>query len=245
MSAGSLEKTKTIFDLRQRGMEFQDCGLAVGVSEEAARKRYSRYLDIVNLPQTIVIKKSNISASWGLTIKKNDLERPLLSLRDCYSILNPPFCLSNMRDYMVKNEMVIHNRQHCIVFTEKHKAQRIVFAQETLAKLESEPDYWKRIIWSDEKKFRFNEFSAQKVYYSVGKRTEMRKPKKQSFQDGVMMGGCMSFYGQGPLVRLDGKINAQSYVDMLEEFMLPEFQALKQLDMAAFQQDNAPCTGQN
>ena len=50
----------------------------------------------------------------------------------------------------------------------------------------------------------------------------------------------MSFYDQGPLVRLDGKINAQSYVDMLQEFMLPEFQVLKQLDIAVFQQDNAP-----
>ena len=160
----------------------------MGISADTARKRSNKYNAIKDLPLKTVLRKSKITAAWGLKIKKHILEYPLLSFRDRHDNLGPPFGVSIMRDYMIDNGIVPDQRQVRIVFKEEHKVKRLLFAQETLAKFAIDPEYWKKIIWSDEKKFRLNKLISQKVYYSHSKRDDMFI-SKQLYQDRIMLWG--------------------------------------------------------
>ena len=58
-----------------------------------------------------------------------------------------------------------------------------------------------------------------------------------------MFWGCFSKMGLGPLVVVDGTMNAVKYIDILREHLLPEFQAVDEDEDVSliFMQDNAPC----
>ena len=57
---------------------------------------------------------------------------------------------------------------------------------------------------------------------------------------GIMVWGCFSGRGMGPLVRVDGKINHQDYIRILDENLLPLMQSDFNGKGYAFQDDNAP-----
>ena len=55
--------------------------------------------------------------------------------------------------------------------------------------------------------------------------------------------GCISIYGVGPLVALEGSQNQHTYKDLLNDYLIPEIEAAREVfgvDMT-FMQDNAPC----
>ena len=58
-----------------------------------------------------------------------------------------------------------------------------------------------------------------------------------------MFWGCFSANGLGPLVALEGNQNQHSYLQTLQDYLLPEIEAAREefeVDMI-FMQDNAPC----
>ena len=55
-----------------------------------------------------------------------------------------------------------------------------------------------------------------------------------------MVWGCFTKSGLGPLVKLEGRINAEKYVNMLENNLLPYIQTLENKESCIFQEDNAP-----
>ena len=62
----------------------------------------------------------------------------------------------------------------------------------------------------------------------------------KSGQDGVMVWGCFTKHGLGPLVRLDGKITAKEYIAVLQNHLIPYMNTLENKENAIFQEDNAP-----
>ncbi len=59
---------------------------------------------------------------------------------------------------------------------------------------------------------------------------------KASISDGM---GCISAYGMGSLHVLEGTMNAERYIKVLEQHMLPSRRCLFQGRPCVFQQDNA------
>jgi len=104
-------------------------------------------------------------------------------------------------------------------------------------------DEWENIIWSDESKF--------EVFKGDGKRYVWRNPQEKydpkcliptfkSGQESVMVWGCFTKNKLGPLVRLEGKITAIVYIEMLEKNLLPFINSLENKNNYIFQEDNAP-----
>jgi transposase len=104
-------------------------------------------------------------------------------------------------------------------------------------------DEWKKIIWSDESRF--------VVFGGDGKRYVWRTtyekydpkcliPTFKSGQESVMIWGCFTKNKLGPLVRLEGRITANIYIEMLENYLLPFINDLENKDDYTFQEDNAP-----
>ncbi len=93
---------------------------------------------------------------------------------------------------------------------------------------------WKSVLWSDESKFdilvgnhrhrvlRAKEEGDLPTFYQ-------RFNSKASISDGM---GCISAYGVGSLHVLEGTMNAERYIKVLEQHVLPSRRCL-------FQQDNA------
>ncbi len=58
---------------------------------------------------------------------------------------------------------------------------------------------------------------------------------------GVMMWGCFSGKGLGPLVKVNGKMNYRNYIQILESHLLPLINNNFNRQDYLFQDDNSPC----
>jgi len=123
--------------------------------------------------------------------------------------------------------------------SEKNRIKRLTWARERREWL----DEWESVIWSNESKF--------ELFRGNGKRLVWRQPHEKydvncliptvkSGQQGVMVWGCFTKYNLGPLVKLDGKVTAVVYIDILKNYLLPFLDDLDDQENYLFQEDNAP-----
>ncbi len=100
---------------------------------------------------------------------------------------------------------------------------------------------WKTVLWSDESKF-------EVLFGKLGRhviRTKEDKDNPSCYQRSVqkpaslMVWGCMSACGMGSLHIWKGTINAERYMQVLEQHMLPSRRRLFQGRPCIFQHDNA------
>ncbi len=100
---------------------------------------------------------------------------------------------------------------------------------------------WKTVLWSDESKF-------EVLFGKLGRhviRTKEDKDNPSCYQRSVqkpaslMVWGCMSVCGMGNLHIWKGTINAERYIQVLEQHMLPSRRRLFQGRPCIFQHDNA------
>uniref|UniRef100_A0A9J7ZI22 Tc1-like transposase DDE domain-containing protein n=1 Tax=Cyprinus carpio carpio TaxID=630221 RepID=A0A9J7ZI22_CYPCA len=101
---------------------------------------------------------------------------------------------------------------------------------------------WSKVLFSDESKFCMS-FGNQgaRVWRKTGEK-EMPKCLKSSvkYPQSVMVWGAMSAAGVGPLFFIKGRVNAASYQEILEHFMLPSAEKLYGDEDFVFQHDLAP-----
>ncbi len=106
-------------------------------------------------------------------------------------------------------------------------------------------DNWKNVVWSDESRFtlyqndeKIRVWHLQEEKYKVS----CLVPTVKHGGGGIMMWGCFSWHGLGPLVRIDGRINSERYIEEILGYhvipFLEEFE--EEYGEYLFQQDNAP-----
>lgn len=121
-----------------------------------------------------------------------------------------------------------------------NKKKRLNFAKKFVNKPLS---FWKRIVWSDESKFElFGHKSRRRVWRRPGTAFEERHTVKTvKFGGGsVMVWGCFSWHGIGNLVLVSGKMNADLYIDIINENLEESVVKMELEDGFVFQQDNDP-----
>ncbi len=89
---------------------------------------------------------------------------------------------------------------------------------------------WKSVLWSDKSKFDI-------LVGNHGRR--VLRAKEEGDLPSLMVWGCISAYGMGSLHVLEGTMNAERYIKVLEQHMLPSRQRLFQGRPCVFQHDNA------
>lgn len=122
---------------------------------------------------------------------------------------------------------------------EKNRKKRLEWTKE---KVDWDPE-WDYIIWSDESRFevfggdgRHNVWRLPKEKYDVN----CLVPTFKSGRKGVMVWGCFSSAGLGPLVRINGRQTSKDYIETLDDHLIPYLEALDNQDDYLFQDDNAP-----
>ena len=122
----------------------------------------------------------------------------------------------------------------------KNKKKRLEFAREPQTWTQEQ---WNRVHFSDESKFNvFGNDGQRFVWRQSGERLSPQCVKKTvKFGGGsVMVWGMMSAAGVGPIVRVQGTLNADFYKRLLDQHAVPCLQ-LPSNQRTIFMQDNAPC----
>ncbi|GBC12975.1 IS630 family transposase [Rhizophagus irregularis DAOM 181602=DAOM 197198] len=102
---------------------------------------------------------------------------------------------------------------------------------------------WKSVIWSDKSRFTiFKNDGPGRVWRTSGIRFNIKNmvPSIKHGGGGVMMWGCFSGKGLRPLVKIDGKMNHQNYIQILESHLLSLIDNNFNGKNYLFQDDNAP-----
>ena len=105
-------------------------------------------------------------------------------------------------------------------------------------------EQWKNILWSDESRYT--------LYRSDGRIWVWRLPGERFLQDciiptnkfgggGLMVWGCFSWFGLGPLFVVPGTMKAVNYLNILDNFALPTLWQYFGNSPCHYQHDNAKC----
>lgn len=123
--------------------------------------------------------------------------------------------------------------------SKKNKAKRLEFAK---AHINWTIEDWKKILWSDESKFeKVNQRAPLYVRRPINMRYDSKYTKAtvKYGSGGIMVWGCFSFAGVGPLFHIQGIMDQLQYRDIMQRIMLPH--ARQNMPRGwTFQQDNDP-----
>ncbi len=100
---------------------------------------------------------------------------------------------------------------------------------------------WKTVLWSDESKFEvlFGKLGRHVIRIKEDKDNPSCYQRSVQKPASLMVWGCMSACGMGSLHIWKGTINAERYIQVLEQHMLPSRHRLFQGRPCIFQHDNA------
>lgn len=120
-------------------------------------------------------------------------------------------------------------------FKETHAANRLQFAQHHLH------FDWSRVIFLDEKVFKTEENAKKIVWRLNGTRYDRHyiEPKRHSGRITAAYWGWMSADGPGEICRVSPRMNAEEYVDVLENILLPSVRLLYPDGPITLVQDNS------
>jgi transposase len=104
---------------------------------------------------------------------------------------------------------------------------------------------WEEVVFSDESRFSlFHSDGRRRVWRRVGERyhTDCLVPTVKHGGGSIMVWGCISWWGVGPLVVVEGTLNGAAYVDIMSKHLERYLEQLKRVCTGViFQDDNAPC----
>lgn len=124
--------------------------------------------------------------------------------------------------------------------SETNRKKRLQFAKDNI---NASPDFWNRVIFTDESKF--NIFGSDGHCTVWRKKNEALKPKnlRPTVKHGggsVLVWGCMSASGVGILHFIDGIMNHWAYIDILKRNLVPSAEKMGMKDNFIFMHDNDP-----
>lgn len=244
------EEEQILVRLRDLEVPWKDLAYVFNRQEPAVRAHWNALNDKRVLGEKTILPKKGSNYKLKRTIHRLLKQKPNRTIPDLRkSLLEEQFpveevgSLSTLRRRVkeLQFKKVTLRRAQFISTTNQQK--RLEFAREMLTEEEM---YWERIIWSDETMIRKHPNNKKVQHWvldwednsSVG-----YNPQYLQGRFGVMFWGCISKYGFGPLVVVEGSMDHKQYIQIIREHLLPELRLVKEqhgIDMV-FMQDNAPC----
>lgn len=127
-----------------------------------------------------------------------------------------------------------------MLLTEERKQSRLLFG---LNYTNRDQQFWNRVVFTDEKIFQSTYNGQIRVYRPANSRFEERYTSDLAFRPGrfsVNIWGWICAYGVGVCWPLEGRFNAEHYITVLEDVMLPSVGQIYPNNEFVFQQDNCP-----
>lgn len=169
-------------------------------------------------------------------VKKN----PKVTVREIMETLQPSVSERTIRRRLVEYGLKSKFARKRPYISKANKAKRLKFAQ----KYADKPlEFWKTVLWSDESKFElFNRKRRERVWCRSGEALQDRHIQGTVKHGGgnVMVWGCFAWSGVGSLVKIDGIMTADSYINILQENLEISLIQTGLEEKFLFQQDNDP-----
>lgn len=230
----------------ESGMKPKDLASLLGRSRKTISSFYSKWKLNGMLPPKVKIRITMITSRMGLWIKDIVKAKPHLGIAKYLGYLKekePNESLipseATIRRYLKDQGIVRKVDIPKPAMEDRHFVQRLDFAKEWLGK---GPNALDNVMWSDETMVKSHPINRKS--YSYVHRTTPRQIQERKQQGGfsIMFWGCISRFGRGPLVVLEGNMNAEKYRKVVNEFFIPELMdwQSKGVDLILMQ-DGAPC----
>ncbi len=142
-----------------------------------------------------------------------------------------PLSVNTVRRAICRCQLKLYHSKRKPYVNMVQKCRRVLWAKAYLKRTVSK---WKSVLWSNESKFYILVVNHRRRVLRAKEEGDLpvchqRSVQKPAF---LMIWGCISAYGMGSLHVLEGTMNAEGYIKILEQHMLPSKQRV-------FQQDNA------
>lgn len=240
----SVEIKQLIINAYSRGDRQSDIARRFEVKKSAVWaiiKRYERTGSIEHKPKSGRPKKmSNKSVRM---LKRISSINPFMSSNQLKVELETSGMCSvssrTIRRRLVEEKLFSRRPAKKPLLSKKNRLARLEFARQHIHWTK---DDWKRVCWSDESKFNLlNSDGIQFVRRPVGHRLDPKytKPTVKHGGGSVIVWGCFSGFGMGPLHNIIGIMDRFMYRDILQNVMLPHVEDTLPLRFK-FQQDNDP-----
>ena len=249
MTYSEIEK-RIISVMREEEISYAVIAKILNKKESAIRAWWSRNRLLIGLPDKIIVSKKKTDGRIGLQIKRIVQEDPEISVREIERVLLAEYQdpkrvpkKSTISNFLQVNKLQVIKLLKRPFVSDINKARRIQFAKKHLEDVDGLID---ATIWSDETTVR-KAPKSKSISFRVHAGTKPEDlPFNYQFQNGgfsVMFWGCISIWGIGPLVAMDGSQNSDSYIELLKSYVIPKLEAAKELLGVefTFMQDNAPC----
>lgn len=121
-----------------------------------------------------------------------------------------------------------------------HLKARLAFARDHM---QQDSSFWSTILWSDETKLElFGHMDAEYVWRKKGEAYNPKNtvPTVKHGGGSIMLWGCFSSQGTGNLVRVQGIMKKENYIQILDENLKESAENLQLGNNWKFQQDNDP-----
>ena len=219
--------------LRKAGLGYGAIGKQLGIGKSTVAKHCQKMDHLSRLPPKEIKYRGLIQGRKQLEIKKYILWNPKNTLDDILNDCELGVSKSTLRRYLKRYGMEPKVAKRRIVISDINKNKRIEFCREMLAKTDEELNS----IWFSDETIVQSRPNGEIVIYRCPPGAEYFEPSNASCGKSVMFWGIISKNAYGPLVEVKGKNTAESYLQTLKEFLVPEIEAAQ--GPVIFQQDNA------
>lgn len=239
----SSAQKQNILSLASNGYSIRHIASKVGVGKSTISRILQDILPTRLVPSSgCPLKLSTRSQQTIITqITTGKASNAVQATKHINTIISSPVSSETVRRVLRKNSFKAVVKKKKPFLTTRYRKRRLDFA---LKYKEWTVEDWKRVIWSDETKInRIASDGRQWVWKKAGEGlTEREVQGTVKFGGGnIMVWGCMGWEGVGRLGEVEGKMNAEQYVDILEHNLLPSMEESETpLDDLIFQQDNDP-----
>lgn len=182
-------------------------------------------------------RKRATSRKFDQLLVRQSRKNPFSSSEELKRELSAPVTSRTIRNRLVEMTLRAHSARKVPYLSKKNISSRKIFAKKHLLR-----ENWKNVLWSDETKI--NLFGSDGKQYVRRPPNTAYDPKHtiKTVKHGggnIMLWGCFSSSGVGPIYWIKDKMCATDYVQILNTVMLPY--AAEEMPLKwEFMQDNDP-----
>ena len=243
MKALTPHQRNNILSLLDSGYSAHQISSSTGVHHTTISKlhrQYCPYLKKQSGGRPSKLSDADVRYAQHL-ITSRKAETAVQITRTLKDIINQPLSAETTRRHLKTAGMKSAVKTKKPFLSKKHRRERLDFA---ISHQDWTVEDWKRVIWSDETKInRLGSDGRKWVWKKHGEGLSDRLVQGTlKFGGGsLMMWGCMMWEGVGFACKIDGKMDADLYIQILEDELINSINHYeKDVGDVIFQQDNDP-----